>query len=1739
MDLGVVTYSKLDGDDYQLMRTNYDSFLAFHNLKDRVLLPDGMLMQFGTYYTIYKFVLSCKGINTLDVTNPEQYHQAVLDEIIKTSKLKAKFEAFKAQKLKDNDIFVAVEEFLNSNDVTPHGGTFSIDVNHKLNFFGQETDSSMLDYIKMFVGKSLSVKTWICFLVTLELVHLVSDDGFDIISKDVVKRLRYVCYGALGLGVVLGMTTDIDTFDKESVTDFIFNVLLPSWSRMELSNLDNSSGNQSDDGHFYPQSGVTTGSVFVLSSTLALLSGYMPKNSFVKSLVDLSKTTKSQVDNLTVFMNIMLKSVGDIFMSIGSTNMADYFHVNTIHNPNDRDLIARAESLVQSEDNGLLHMDPGNVKVIEDMICEFERVLASRRDRDYTYRILENTFNKVRSIACSRSIDKYTLSGSRVEPVGILLRGEPAMYKTVLLTRIAQVVTGLTLPTHWLSEFHRNPDNFIYSLPNDKFYDGYTYKKWFAIKDDFGQMRDSPAFQEADAIKIISLINTAEYCLEMAKVDNKNKMYFRSNFVGCTTNLPDWRTISSIASTEALDRRFNIDVKVSISDKYVSEDGRTPDMTKLEALDISDLFDGSKVDPGRARAIPSDFWKLELTTKHAGKASTTRIVTFEELIRAIRDSYHEKVFYYHVNRRSNDLSLNEMLENFKEFDARIQDDIPCGAKFAPGAWPYAIQMDEIGPQSGFMSKLFKTKSDTSSDKSSVNTDKSNKVGAKFRTAWKSAKRKAAIGLLESTRDALRVYPGLVNKLLDKGVEALISSFCHMTDSELDSVVKCLTVNDFEGLATIYSHYFQRCKEQGIEPFDGYKDSTVYNVPNISRWEAFKGSWQLFDHMSGGWLKIICFIGVPALATILGHVCGIFSIFSTKVINKPQSVDGKTQGIGSRVTKAGIPKIGKVSDRIISLRSQYKAQSGLDNLDDIRVNLPPIDLRNHIYAGVNAPIMAKVMRKYLFVVTVSVVTKAHEVKVMRLGHAWNVVGRVFSMPLHFVYTIHDVMEHGDYSTGSVVLSTPTRHTRYTTTPELIMNNFVASEDSANNDCCFFELPVAHANSGGILKFLCTEDDVSYMKRTSATRAMILGTTEADDNLVIRTTSTTASFEEHVVVNNDWDDPSLPSAYRIEGVFTYSGGFGRGDCGSLLTLEGKHFENRCIFGMHVAGNTNRGFSSLITKEMVLAFIEYKYPKDLDNAFVDEEVGDYVDLTAPIEAQSGLAKIGKLKEQYTMSDATKSTIEKSVIHGKLPTPFAIVNHRPARLRPFSKGGTVIDPMEKAFSKYGKEIIHIDKDVLDRAVKDYEQVITQYCVTPSCERTVIPLAEALHSFRCVKPISSSTSAGLPFILSGRNDIKKEYYKALRDGDAERVGKAFNQLNDIINSHIDKYKRKIRPFFAFRDFPKDELRSISKVNEGATRGISGSPFDLVDLFRMYFGAFLSDYIQYNFEVGSAIGVNPYQEWDELSRRLMRFNNTRGDLSIGAGDYSGFDTSQQPIVLDAILQVINRWYGDRKEDNMIRSFLWAEISNSRHVNGNVLYEWMTALPSGNPLTSLINSMYNHIAFRMCYISLGLNDVPFKDRVSLFVLGDDNIFCVREDIRGLFNEQTLVPEMGKIGLTYTNEFKTMAVVPLRPLEACEFLKRKFRFDRVHNFWVGPLNLDSIFKSLNWTKRGHQSHQITVDQLSSTLDELSLHGREIFGLYASALIDLKNKYLKEYEPHRPMFNDYDYVYFRALSLEYVIT
>lgn len=578
-----------------------------------------------------------------------------------------------------------------------------------------------------------------------------------------------------------------------------------------------------------------------------------------------------------------------------------------------------------------------------------------------------------------------------------------------------------------------------------------------------------------------------------------------------------------------------------------------------------------------------------------------------------------------------------------------------------------------------------------------------------------------------------------------------------------------------------------------------------------------------------------------------------------------------------------------------------------------------------------------------------------------------------------------------------------------------------------------------------------------------------------------------------------DTTVP--YLIRSGYKYMAMTQVGDCGSLFTLCSAHSNAKKILGIHTAGSADGySYSTAVFEEdliEVLSMFEKQVCIDLDSEvypqssvrFTNGSLFPLYDTNKGIHAPSVSKKI------------------RSSIYGKV----APVRTAPGRLRPFVRDGVKIDPMELALSKYCRNFKYVNTLTLECISAQMFDDLVRTSPNYSDPR-IYSFEEAvlgLENDSLFSSMSRVSSPGYPDNvdpnIKGRG--KTHWFGSGDSYDLDNP-RAHALKCDVLEI-IEDAKNLIRREHIYSDFLKDDTVTIAKAEAGKTRHVSSSPQKLTIAYRMYFGSFVRWIAGNKIANGSAIGVNCYSsDWDMIVKML---DSKGSGTNKGAGDYAAFDGSELSCIHMAILDIINNYYQD--ENNSVRYILFLELTSSRHINGNIVYEWFGSLPSGNPLTTIVNNLYNHFCFRYCWLSshnFDLTCLPsFLDHVYLIVLGDDNVFSVSSEKLPIFNMLSIEKDMKNIGMTYTSDDKESAIGLMKTTQQITFLKRHFRYSDELCRYVAPLSLFTIVEMLNWTTSGPEQLSITEENVRTAILELSLHGKEVFNVFSSKILPVAKR------------------------------
>jgi hypothetical protein len=439
-----------------------------------------------------------------------------------------------------------------------------------------------------------------------------------------------------------------------------------------------------------------------------------------------------------------------------------------------------------------------------------------------------------------------------------------------------------------------------------------------------------------------------------------------------------------------------------------------------------------------------------------------------------------------------------------------------------------------------------------------------------------------------------------------------------------------------------------------------------------------------------------------------------------------------------------------------------------------------------------------------------------------------------------------------------------------------------------------------------------------------------------------------------------------------------------------------------------------------------------------------------------------------------------------------------KPAHLKPVRvKSGGMVDPMLKGIKKIMGGQTFVDPDLLEAAANDVFQGLgkpkTGKGIVHSYEEAIVGVEGDPYK----RPINRTTSPGYPYNLCNKSKGKTAW---LGDGEDYIVDNP--ELKQDVLKLLNDSRQGIRGDAISIATLKDEKRPIAKVDAVKTRVFEACPQHLVIAIRQYFLDFSAHVMRNRIDNGIAVGINPYSlEWTKLAHHLQ----SKGNYLI-AGDFSNFDGSLLMQILVKIVEKINEWYGDDEESRLIRCALWEHICNADIlVRGEVIRKTHSQ-PSGNPLTVIINSLFNGIVMRLAYMRLKKEQglpctCDYRKYVAEIIYGDDDIKSVSIEILEWFNQLTLTEALKTFGLTYTDEAKTGIIYPYKTLDEVAFLKRKFAIQPDGTF-LAPMDLENTLEITNWI-RGKAIRSSTIENCDHAIMELALHPQKVYEYWSSRI------------------------------------
>ncbi|APG76666.1 hypothetical protein [Hubei picorna-like virus 29] len=559
---------------------------------------------------------------------------------------------------------------------------------------------------------------------------------------------------------------------------------------------------------------------------------------------------------------------------------------------------------------------------------------------------------------------------------------------------------------------------------------------------------------------------------------------------------------------------------------------------------------------------------------------------------------------------------------------------------------------------------------------------------------------------------------------------------------------------------------------------------------------------------------------------------------------------------------------------------------------------------------------------------------------------------------------------------------------------------------------------------------------------------------------------------------------------------------GMCGSLLLAPKL---NCPIIGMHIAGlpECNIGFAEPLFKETFSVLFEGIITDLVEPEFLPVSL-------ARMDLQTTVFPLGSVGSRMAQRQSVKTGIVQSAIYGFVQpktAPAPLVASDP-RLPPNSS------PLVKGCEKHGIVTKNFSPDVMQRTRERLLTHLLAKCKPRRSGRLVLTDQQAVcgdPQLDFCDPLNWTSSAGYPYTAIKPAGVSDK--KWLFDLEETPTGLHLKDYNEPLKS-ILLFKRRqreegvIQPTI-FTDCLKDARIAIEKCSKpGKTRIFSMSPVDYTIDFRRFFYDFISTYQSKRFSNYNMIGINVFgKEWDVLARKLLTYKD------VCTGDYSNFGPGLNEEVAQACLDIILAWYDEfdpeqSLDDRRTRACLAAELIGSMHLCEDLVYRVVAGIPSGSPITvvlnSLVNTFYLFAAWDMLSVDWPVELQGFQNfdkNVVLYTYGDDFIFSISPVYKNLFNSKILSELFKKFDITLTDAFKGEEVTPYSSLEEATFLKGSFKYF-LGQYWYG-LDTDQIFDMANFVNSKHNTLELTLVNAEQSLLHAHGHGKEFFNVVKSRL------------------------------------
>jgi len=455
-----------------------------------------------------------------------------------------------------------------------------------------------------------------------------------------------------------------------------------------------------------------------------------------------------------------------------------------------------------------------------------------------------------------------------------------------------------------------------------------------------------------------------------------------------TTNLDNFDSLMSVHSPAAVKRRFHVHIKLTVNPKYLDERGKT-DNKKLPTilLDEEDGVEGGLT----GTTVPNDFWKIKMAKTSSDSVGEFVDVTIEDVIEASILCHREHVKHFYVNRAVERRTANELMNNMAQ-------------RFPDRNVFSSLAYNTFRPQSGIPGGWLA--SENSLDEIHVGD-------FDFLRAFGDLNHDSKMEFVTDYYNMVLLHSDF--GYVAKGVHGIANHLSLLDPMERNEFRHIFGTDAF--FIKLMESY-QRKISQGVNPLNGEV------IPRVTAPQAVLNSLKANLSPICKFVKdnrLYLMVILPLIIVGLPHLVRfVKSFFASSDAVVPQSFD-----VSKDRAKVGKP-VSKSLNKYMS-KVRLRPQAPSSDLAGSTIHFPPICADVLGAKNNNNDTLAAILNKYHFIV--HILTEVHgQARVIRLGHAMNVRGRIFAFPLHFIYQLHDIHANENYTGANVTFTTVTKSTQ---------------------------------------------------------------------------------------------------------------------------------------------------------------------------------------------------------------------------------------------------------------------------------------------------------------------------------------------------------------------------------------------------------------------------------------------------------------------------------------------------------------------------------------------------------------------------------------------------------------------------------------------------------------------------------------------------------------------------------------